>query len=83
MKEYKFTESEEKFGGINLQQEPIGSGELVKLAAKELQWKKSTTYTVLKNSVIKAFFKNEQAIVSSLISREGYYGQQSIQEDTF
>ena len=85
MKEYKFTESEEKFAELIWQQEPIGSGELVKLAAKELQWKKSTTYTVLKKLCDKSIFQNEQTIVSSLISREGYYGQQSIRfvEDTF
>jgi predicted transcriptional regulator len=48
MKEYKFTGSEEKFADLIWQYEPIGSGDLVKLCEKEMNWKKSTTYTVLK-----------------------------------
>ena len=48
MKEYKLTESEEKFANIIWLNEPIASGDLVKLSEKEMNWKKSTTYTVLK-----------------------------------
>ena len=48
MREYKLTESEEKFAELIWQNEPMGSGDLVKLCEKEMNWKKSTTYTVLK-----------------------------------
>ena len=84
MKEYKLTESEEKFANIIWSNEPIASGDLVKLSEKEMNWKKSTTYTVLKNYVKKAFL-NENAVVSSLITRNEYYAKQSILfvEDTF
>jgi predicted transcriptional regulator len=44
MKAYKLTDSEEKFAGLIWQNEPIGSGDLVKLCEKEMDWKKSTTY---------------------------------------
>jgi predicted transcriptional regulator len=85
MKEYKFTGSEEKFADLIWQYEPIGSGDLVKLCEKEMNWKKSTTYTVLKKLCEKGIFKNENAIVSSLITRDEYYARQSIRfvEDTF
>jgi predicted transcriptional regulator len=50
-----------------------------------MNWKKSTTYTVLKKLCEKGIFKNENAIVSSLITRDEYYARQSIRfvEDTF
>lgn len=85
MKEYKLTESEEKFADIIWQNEPIGSGDLVKLCEKEMNWKKSTTYTVLKKLCEKDIFKNENAIVSSLVTKDEYHARQSISfvEDTF
>ena len=67
MKEYRLTESEEKFAELIWQNEPIGSGDLVKLCEKEMNWKKSTTYTVLKKLCEKDIFQNENTIVSSLI----------------
>ncbi len=85
MNKYKITESEEKFIELIWENEPLGSGELVKLCEKEMKWKKSTTYTVLKNLIEKGIVRNEQAVVSSVISKEEYYSSQSVQfvEDTF
>jgi len=50
-----------------------------------MKWKKSTKYTVLKKLCEKGLFKNENAVVSSLISKDEYYSRQSIRfvEDTF
>ncbi|NLL51207.1 MAG: BlaI/MecI/CopY family transcriptional regulator [Peptococcaceae bacterium] len=85
MREYKLTESEEKIAELIWQNEPIGSGDLVKLCEKEMNWKKSTTYTVLKKLGEKGIFQNENAVVSSLITKDEYYSRQSIRfvEDTF
>lgn len=85
MKEYKLTESEEKFAELIWQNEPIGSGDLVKLCEKEMNWKKSTTYTVLKKLCEKGIFQNENAVVTSVNTKEEYYANQSIRfvEDTF
>ena len=85
MKYYKLAETEEKFAELIWQNEPIGSGDLVKLSEKEMNWKKSTTYTVLKKLCEKGIFQNENAMVSSLISKDEYYTKQSIRfvEDTF
>ena len=44
MAEYKLAEIEMRFAGIIWKNEPLSSGELVKLCAEELNWKKSTTY---------------------------------------
>lgn len=85
MNEYKLTESEEKFAELIWKTEPIASGDLVKLCDSEMNWKKSTTYTVLKKLCEKGIFQNENAVVSSLITKEDYYANQSIcfVEDTF
>ncbi|WAA12651.1 BlaI/MecI/CopY family transcriptional regulator [Fervidibacillus halotolerans] len=85
MKELKLTDSERKFAELIWEHEPISSGELVKLCEKEMNWKKSTTYTMLKKLCEKGIFKNEEAIVSSLMTRDEYYANESIRfvEDTF
>jgi len=57
----------------------------VKLCEKEMNWKKSTTYTVLKKLCEKNIFKNENAVVESVIKKDEYYANQSRRfvEDTF
>lgn len=82
---YKLTESEEKFADLIWQNEPLGSGELVRLCEDAFHWKKSTTYTVLKKLCARGIFQNENAVVTSRISRDDYNAGQSIRfvEDTF
>ncbi len=65
------------FADLIWQNEPIPSGDLVKLCSRELGWKKSTTYTVLRKLCEKNIFRNENGIVSSLMSRSEYYATQS------
>ena len=85
MKDYKLAKKEEQFAELIWQNEPIGSGDLVKLSEKEMSWKKSTTYTVLKKLCKKGLFQNKDAMVSSLLSKDEYYARQSRRfvEDTF
>lgn len=85
MSVYKLTESEEKFAQLIWTNEPVASGELVKLCEKEMNWKKSTTYTVLKKLCDKGIFQNENTIVSSIITKDEYYANQSVRfvEDIF
>lgn len=68
---------ESKFADIIWQNEPISSGELVKLCLHELEWKKSTTYTVLKKLCERGIFKNNNGEVTSLISKDNFYSMQS------
>lgn len=77
MNEYKMTQSEARFADLIWLHEPIASGELVKLCEKEMDWKKSTTYTVLKKLCDRSIFQNENAIVSSLIKKDEFYARQS------
>ena len=76
---------EAKFADIIWQNEPLSSGELVKLCLAELNWKKSTTYTVLKKLSDRGIFQNDGGTVTSLISKTDLYAMQSEKfvEDTF
>ena len=75
--EYKIGEVEMKFAEMMWEKEPVGSGELAKLAEQELHWKKSTTYTVLKRLCEKGIFQNEKGIVTSKISHDDFQAKQS------
>lgn len=79
MKEYRLTEAESKLADIIWTNEPVSSPELVKLCQAELNWKKSTTYTMLKKLEIKKVFTNNNSIVVSLLSKEELYAEQSKQ----
>ena len=66
----KVFESEYKFCLILWENEPIKSGDLVKLCREKLGWKNTTTYTVIKRLSERGVVKNENTIVSSLVSKE-------------
>lgn len=85
MDDKKLGAVEAKFADLIWQNEPLGSGELVKLCEKELNWKKSTSYTVLKKLCDRGIFKNEGSVVTSLVSKEDFYAMQSEKfvEETF
>lgn len=85
MAEYKLGEIEMRFAEIIWNNEPLPSNELVKLCAQELNWKKSTTYTILRRVCERRLFQNNNSIVSSLVSKEEYLAHQSEEfvENTF
>lgn len=66
----KIFESEYRFCLILWDHEPVSSGELVKLCREQLEWKSSTTYTVIKRLSDRGVLKNENSLVTSLVSRE-------------
>ncbi|MBQ6164409.1 MAG: BlaI/MecI/CopY family transcriptional regulator [Clostridia bacterium] len=66
-----------RFADLIWANEPIASGALVRLCEKELGWKKPTTYTVLRKLCEKGLFKNEDGVVTGVISREQYYSRKS------
>lgn len=49
---------------------PVPSGQLVRLCQERLGWKKSTTYTQLKRLCDKGLVRNENALVTPLVSRD-------------
>jgi len=79
MKEYRLTEAEQKLAEIIWANEPIASPDLVKLCEVVLNWKKSTTYTMLKKLEIKEIFINNKGTVESLLTKEEFYTEQSKQ----
>lgn len=68
---------ESKFADIIWSHAPLSSRELVGLCERELQWKKSTTYTVLRRLCERGIFRNEGGIVTVQLSREEFYALQS------
>ena len=66
----KIFESEFRFCCILWEHEPINSTKLVALCREELGWSKATTYTVIKRLSERGVVKNENAVVTSLISRQ-------------
>ncbi|MBQ6896889.1 MAG: BlaI/MecI/CopY family transcriptional regulator [Oscillospiraceae bacterium] len=77
MSEYKLGPVETKFAEIIWNNEPVSSSQLAKICLAELEWKKSTTYTVLKRLCDRGIFVNNSGIVSSLISEKDFYALQS------
>ena len=66
----KIFESEYRFCLILWENEPITSRELSRLCSERLGWSKTTTYTVIKRLSDRGVLKNENTVVSSLISKE-------------
>lgn len=85
MEERKLGPVELRFAELIWENAPISSGELVKLCARELEWKKSTTYTVLKKLCEQGLFQNQGSTITVLVSRQDYQARQSKQfvADTF
>lgn len=77
MDDIKLGVVESQFADIIWSNEPISSGKLVELCKEQLDWKKSTTYTVLKKLCERGIFQNECGIVSSVISKDEFYAMQS------
>ena len=66
----KIFESEYRFCLILWEREPIKSSELVSLCSEQLGWKPTTTYTVIKRLSERGVLKNENTVVSSLVSKD-------------
>ena len=66
----KVFESEYRFCLILWKHEPIKSGELVNLCREQLGWKPTTTYTVIKRLSERGVLKNENFVVSALVTKD-------------
>jgi predicted transcriptional regulator len=85
MAEYKLGEIETIFADIIWDNEPLSSRRLAELALERLDWKRTTTYTILKRLCDRELFQNEGGTVTSLVSRDEFYARQSemFVEETF
>ena len=81
----KIFESEYRFCRILWEHEPIKSKELVKLCQEQLGWKPTTTYTVIKRLSERGVVKNENTVVSALVSQQEVQAAQvdEMMEKTF
>lgn len=69
-KPLSLAEGEYRFAALVWANEPLSSGQLVRLAAEALGWKKSTTYTVLKKLCERGILLNEGGAVTALIKQD-------------
>lgn len=79
VREMEIGEVQERFANLVWDNEPIPSGQLVKLCEQVFQWKKPTTYTVLRKLCEKGLFQNVNGVVSSVMSREEFASRRSEQ----
>ena len=81
----KIFESEYRFACIVWEKEPVSVKELIVLCNEQLEWKRTTTYTVLKRLCERGILTNEDGIVTSLYSKEEIQYSESRQflEKTF
>ena len=81
----KIFDAEYRFMCIVWEKEPVASPELVKLCSEKFGWKKSTTYSVIKRLSERGALKNENAVVTTLVTRLQVqkYESEQILEKTF
>lgn len=73
----RLAEGEYRFATLVWENEPLPSGQLVRLAADALGWKKSTTYTVLKKLCERGILCNTDGVVTSLVKQSAVQQQES------
>lgn len=77
MPDYELGAVQERFADLVWENEPIASGELVKLCEKRLHWKKPTTYTVLRKLCEKGLLRNDDGVVRACVPQKEYYAAKS------
>ncbi len=77
MNKYGLGVVETRFADIIWENAPITTANLIKLCEKELDWKRTTTYTVLKRLCQRGIFQNSNGTVIALVSKQDFYSIQS------
>lgn len=85
MNDFSLGAVESRFADIIWANQPLSTQELTRLCEAQLQWKRTTTYTVLKRLAERGLFCNEGGQVSALVSRDEFYARRSQQfvEESF
>ena len=71
------TKAESRLADIIWENHPMASAQLVRLCGEELEWKKTTTYTMLKKLENKGLFLNDGGTVRALLAKDEFAAQQS------
>lgn len=77
MEDYQLGMIESRFADLIWDNAPMTTKELVDLCAEELNWKRPTTYSVLKKLSEKGFFKMENKTVTALVTKAEYSAMRS------
>ena len=77
MKDTKLGEMELRFAEMIWEHAPVESGMLVRMCAEAFDWKKSTTYTMLRRLCERGLFVNREGVVEVLATKEEYLSRQS------
>ena len=77
MEDYTLGIIESRFADIVWQNAPLSTNELTKLCEKELGWKRTTTYTVLKKLSVRGLFENQDGTVVVKMEKQDFYARQS------
>ena len=85
MEQYKLGDMEQRFADLIWENEPISSRTLTELCAEAFNWKRTTTYTMLKRLCERELFQNQSGMVSALMSKNDFLAGQGEQflNDTF
>ena len=76
MEDTKLGLVESRFADIVWANAPLSTRALVEICEKELNWKRTTTYTVLKKLCERGIFQTENSIVTVIISKADFYAMQ-------
>lgn len=75
MQRYGIGDQELRLAKMLWAREGVRSGEVVTLCKEELNWAKSTTYTMLRRLCEHGLFKNENSRVYAVLTEEEYLGR--------
>ena len=84
MEQFRLGEMEQKFAELIWAQAPIASGQLAKLCGEAFDWKRTTTYTMLKRLCDRGIFANEGGTVVVRMEQAEFFaaqGEQLIDEN--
>lgn len=73
MEEMRLGVVEEKFADIVWAHAPLTTRELVNICAEELNWARTTTYTVLKKLCDRGMAKMEKGMVTALVTKDEFH----------
>lgn len=76
MQRYKLGEMEQKFANMIWENAPVASGALAKLCEAAFDWKRTTTYTMLKRLCERGIFVNENGTVKARMTKEEFQAAQ-------
>lgn len=79
MEQYKLGEMEERLADLIWEREPLSSAELVKACTEAFEWKRTTTYTMLKRLIVRGLFVNENGTVKACMTKEEFLAAQGEQ----